>query len=294
MQDLAERDRRLARLTAWGFALVAAASAALAAFMVGRLIMTAGYKEEKKLPVVVAERDIAASETLTRELLKVAHWPESLIPPGAASEIDGLFKDGKPRTAATGILKGEPIFPTRLASAEQGTAMAALVRPGFRAVPVKVDNAVARAKLLFPGAQVDVVGTVRQPKTFQSITRLVVEDVKVLSVESRTDVETKSEDGAKSGELGGGSRERLDAVVTIEVTPEQAEVVLLGQREGKLDLLLRNGADRQRATTPGVTAQIFAAAPKKPLPGPRRGAIEAPPQVKTPPVGPNVETYVAQ
>jgi Flp pilus assembly protein CpaB len=139
--------------------------------------------------------------------------------------------------------------------------MAALVAPGMRAVAVKVDNAIARAGLLYPGARVDVLGTVRDPTSHETSSRLVVNNVRVLSVESQTDVETytRRTQDPNAPQSSTQAQSAHDAVVTIEVSPEQSELVVLAEREGKVDLALRNASDVVPAETTGVTGAAFTA-----------------------------------
>jgi pilus assembly protein CpaB len=262
--DATERNRRLAKGGAVGFAVIAVVCAGFAAYMTGRIMHARGLEQERKVPVVVAIAQIASAEPLHRELLKVAQWPESNVPPGAVSDLDSLFAGGKTPVAATGIQAGEPVVRARLADPSRGTAMAALVQPGYRGVAVKIDNAVARAGLLYPGAHVDLVSTIRNSQAFVVSTRVAVENLRVLSVEAHTDVESyrprsSAEGGGGSG--GQNNSERADAVVTVEVTPEQAELVILAAREGKVDLALRNGADVATVSTLGVTPAQLAATP---------------------------------
>lgn len=251
---MSEQQMKSARFGVVGFGLVAFSCALLAGWVVVQLINASRMKEEAQVEVVVAVRNIPGGEPLLKDAVKVVSMPQSLAPKAAVRSLDELFKDGKKRIAASGILEGEAIFEARLADPERGTAMASMVRPGYRAVPVKVDNAVARSGLLYPGAFVDVVGTIRDPKTFVSTTRLVVENVKVLSVEASLDVETYRSPNAQKKE-GEGQQQQVaqpDAVATIEVTPPQSEVVLLAQREGRLDLALRNAADKESVATNGA------------------------------------------
>jgi pilus assembly protein CpaB len=253
---MASNSKQTAKFGAMGFAVLAFACAALFAFVLAKMIQARGLEQEKKVPVVVTTAAISAGESITRESLRIAIFPESNAPAGAVREIEPLFKDGKAPIAATGITAGEPLIASRLASAAFGTAMAARVKPGYRAVAVKVDNSVARAGLLYPGAHVDIVGTIRNSKNYISSSRIAIENVQVLSVESRIDVETQKPKEDSGGGVGGGG-EKSDTVVTIEVTPEQAEKVVLAAREGKLDLALRNATDEQNVPTPGVSPSGF-------------------------------------
>ena len=61
-----------------------------------------------------------------------------------------------------------------------------------------------------------------------------------------------SEEGAAQGTLSG-------TVVTLEVTPEDAEVVSLASREGMVDLALRSGSDAKPVETRGATPVMFSA-----------------------------------
>lgn len=268
---------RAARFGALGFAAVAFGCAAFAAFLVGKLLQHKGYTGERTRPVVVAKRAIAAAEPLTKDVLEVMNWPEASVQPGSVGDIAKLFESGKTLIPTTGIQKGEPIVPSRLASAAAGTGLAALVEPGFRAVAVRVDAAVGRAKLVYPGAHVDVLSTIRS-RGFDTSTRIVVENVRVLAVEADTDVvnrkRSKDDKENNSGD---------ETVVTLEVTPQDAEVLGLTSREGKLDLALRNAADRTPVATRGVTPAALAASstreekPKDVAPPPARlAAAEEP------------------
>jgi pilus assembly protein CpaB len=280
-----------------GFGILALSCAAFAAFLVKQMIQARGLEREKTLPVVVTTRAISAGEPLSRDALRVAIYLESNVPAGAVREIEPLFKDGKPRIAATGITAGEPLIASRLADAALGTAMAARVQSGYRGVPVKVDNAVARAGLLYPGARVDVVGTMRN-KSYIPSSRVAIQNVRVLSVEARIDVETAKPKDEGGGGMGGNA-EKSDTVVTIEVTPEQAELVILAAREGKVDLMLRNATDGDDITTPGATpnrllaAGSSAAAPAENEEQPRRRAAGRA-AAKAAPAAQKIETFHAR
>lgn len=250
---------RAAKLGALGFAAVALGCAAFAAFTVARMIQEHGYTNEPMKAVVVAKRELKAAEPLTPDALEVAMRPASSIPEGAVATVEELFPAGRPAPVpTTGILKGEPIVPARLASQKQGTGLAALLRPGYRAVAVKVDDSVGRAGLVYPGARVDVLATIRDPEGRGPSTRIAVEDARVLAVESETDVATRKPRKEENGLSSTGNM--IDGtVVTIEVSPSDAEVVSLAMREGRVDLALRNGADDEPANTRGATPTMFSA-----------------------------------
>ncbi len=234
-----------------GYAVLAVLCAGFAAFLLATVLKAKGYKQEKRAEVLVAVRSIPAGSALAKQDVKVVQVAEKLVPLDAVTNVDALFpKDEDPPLAATGIIQGEFILKGRLADPRKGTAMAGLVREGYRGFPVTVDKAIARSRLVFPGAKVDVVGTFRESQL--SISRLLVENVRVLSLESQVDVET-SRAADTTDQENSAERRINDTVVTIEVTPAEAELVALASREGKVDLVLRNPNDETPTLTAGIT-----------------------------------------
>src|SRR5688572_4484339 len=120
MTSAQERAKRPGR-AAFGFALIALVCAGFAAFLMSRLLEARGFKQERRLPVVVAKRPIPAAERLSEDALRVVEYPESSIPMGTFGAVQELFKDGKMPVAGTGILAGEPIVRGRLADPNHGT-----------------------------------------------------------------------------------------------------------------------------------------------------------------------------
>lgn len=271
---------RAAQFGALGFAAVALGCAGFAAYLVGKLLHDGGYSGEKVRPVVVAKRALPAAEPLAPDALEVVQWPESAVPEGAVGDVAALFPAGQPAPVpTTGILAGEPIVPSRLAAPGQGTGLAALLRPGYRAVAVKVDDAVGRAGLVYPGAHVDILATIRDPEGRGPSTRIAVENARVLAVELETDVATRRP--RKQDEGGGMSSGQVvdGTVVTLEVAPADAEIVSLARREGQVDLALRNGSDDEPGGTRGATPVAFSAFAPAPVAADGAMAQAAPPPI---------------
>jgi pilus assembly protein CpaB len=241
------------------FLAVGLLCAAFAAFLIKNMISARGYTGDRVRPVVVAKHALPAAVAITPDDVDVMNWPEKHVPDGVVADPTQLFAPGKPLIPTTAILEGEPIVPSRLASQQQGTGLAALVRDGYRAVAVKVDDSVGRSGLVYPGATVDVLATIRDQDHGPS-TRIAVSGAKVLAVEDQTDVATrrpkKTADDAQS-DISKGSF--YGTVVTLEVTPDDAEIVSLASREGKVDLALRNGTDKKPAETKGAIPLYFSA-----------------------------------
>jgi pilus assembly protein CpaB len=221
------------------YAGIALVCAGFAAFLFANVLQAKGFKQEKTAPVVIATRNVSSGIPLTKQDVKTVQMAAALVPP--------------PSTPSTGILAGEFILRGRLADSKNGTALAAKVRPGFRAFAVTADGALTRSRLVFPGAIVDLVATFRDMRSAYS--KVLVENVRVLSLESDVDVETNRQYDQSDAD---SARRATDTVVTIELTPEQAEVVALTSREGKVDLVLRGPTDIASVETAGAsTATLF-------------------------------------
>lgn len=253
---------RATQLGAIGFAAVALLCAGFAAYLVKSMISARGYTGDRVRPVVVAKRSLPAAQAITPDDVDIMDWPEKHVPPGVLSDPKELFGAGKPLIPTTGILEGEPIVPSRLANETQGTGLAALVREGYRAVAVQTDDAVGRSRLVYPGAHVDIIATVNI-KDRGWISRVAVQDARVLAVESETDVATRRARRNDDGTDATANRNSVQGtVVTVEVTPSQAEAVTLARRVGHVDFGLRNGTDVQTVETDGIMLVQFSPFPE--------------------------------
>jgi pilus assembly protein CpaB len=113
--------------------------------------------------------------------------------------------------------------------------LAAVLSPGMRAVTVGVDAITGTAGLIWPGDRVDLLLTQRLsqpnvPPTRNVAAETVLSDVRVIAIDQRL-VQGASADRKSPG---------LARTVTLEVTPEQAERVAVGERLGSLSLVVRS------------------------------------------------------
>lgn len=235
---------KASRLGALGFTLVALILSIVTAVLLSQMIGGSKYATEPLKPVVVAKVDIPASKRLNDDLLTVVEWPQSSIPDGAFTALDELL-GVKARVAVGKMYKGEPILKQRLSEAGQGTGMASLVPANYRGFPVPVDSWIADARLVYPGAKVDVMTTITNKIDRRTYTKLVLQHVPVLAVDGKVDIDALGDGSEKKRRVG-------KSVVTLLVTPEQGESLALASREGKVDLLLRNSRDEGVVETLGV------------------------------------------
>jgi pilus assembly protein CpaB len=125
----------------------------------------------------------------------------------------------------------------------------------MRALSVRVNEVIGVAGFVVPGTRVDVLATVRLEGQEGGMSKVVVSNVQVLTAGTRYDLER-----ARTGEP------MPSTVVTLMVTPEEAERIALAGNEGSLVLTLRNPLDTKPTETEGIrSAQLMGPAPKPPV-----------------------------
>ena len=219
----------------------------------------------KMAPVVVAARAVPAGRRLTASDLRLVHWPAGSLPRGHFSRLRAV----QGRVVRAPLYRGEVVLASKLAPKGLAGGLSAVVPAGFRAMTVKVDEVIGVAGFVQPGDRVDVLVTLeRGPYRDDPVTRTVLEDVKVLTVGGRL------EERAKAGRV----RRHKAGVVTLQLTPQQAETLALAATTGKLLLALRNRADDRRPATAGV--RLTALAPPRVVTVAAGATAEPVPQVE--------------
>ncbi len=203
--------------------------------------------EVNSIPAVVASQDLPVGTLVTIDHVKVVAWPASSPVPNGFATIEEVLDRG----LIAGIVMNEPLTEFKLASREAGGGLPPSIPLGMRALSVRVNEVIGVAGFVVPGTRVDVLATVSQASG-GSISKVVVSNVQVLTAGTRYDLEQ-----ARTGES------MPSTVVTLMVTPEEAERIALAGNEGSLVLTLRNPLDTKPTETEGIrTASLMGPAPK--------------------------------
>ena len=253
--------------------------AGLAGWLLNRL-MSARYPEEALGELVVAARDLQAGHPLTAEDLRIGRWPQSSVPRGAFSSIEALLEQRS--VPLTSMVAGEALVAGRVSTPHSGVGIAARLKPGQRALALRVDESLTEAKMIYPGARVDLLATFSSSGSSQRArTKTLLQNLTVLAVGGKIDpIAVLRRDKAKEG--AGASSGKGDDVVTLAVSAEQAELMTLARREGKIDVVLRSPLDEQRVRTPGATPNQFLGPAAKPRSRPAPAALAPPPSPQPP------------
>jgi pilus assembly protein CpaB len=244
--------------------LLAGLAGLVAVFLTQRYIASRTAKVgEPPGQVVVAELDISPGTALTGRLLRVAAWPRNIIP--AKSVANPKQLEG--RVVHIPVAKGEPILLTKLAPEGTAAGLGGLLAPDMLAVTVKTDAVSGVAGFVNPGDRVDVLVEMPSPgKGKEHFSRIILQNLKVLS---RGQVWDRTAD----------KKPKVMPTVTLEVTPEQAEMLNLATFQGKIRLALRNQLNQTYFRTQGVVSSQLAY--KRPAPKVAAGPM-AVPQVSGP------------
>jgi pilus assembly protein CpaB len=202
------------------------------------------YKAVERIPerqvevasvfTVVASRQIPIGTLLTADDVKLVAWPARAPVAGAASDVKAVINRG----LIASVAENEPITESKLAPVGVGGGLPPSIPAGMRAISIKVNEVVGVAGFVTPGTRVDLVVTVSRQQ--DSMSRVVVSNVQVLSAGTKIEQDKKSSEPIPS------------SVVTLMVTPEDAERVALASNEGKITLTLRNPLDTLPTDTHGI------------------------------------------
>lgn len=241
--------------------LVAIVMAGAAAWLAKRYITQQADRTPAKVattPVVVAAGDIPFAAKIEARQLKVVEWPSQAVPAGAVPEI----KQVEGKVAQRSFSRDEPVTRERLRDHLGGSTLSAMIKPGMRAISLRVDDVAGVAGFILPGNKVDILGTQGDKASYT-----VLSGVDVLAIDQEASPEK--------------NQPALVRALTLEVSPQQAELLDQAGHRGPLRFTLRNPYEEQSATPARpVTAPVKPQRPPVPLPASRvqsgRG-VPAPP-----------------
>ena len=174
---------------------------------------------------LIGERDL---EVLELEASEVGS--EQILADGDSSARE--FRGYAVRRA---LAAGEPISRSALVGPGQKGFLAAVLRPGTRAVTVRVGQATSQAGLIDPGDRVDVIFSAElriDEQESRVFARTIVQGARVVAVDQR---------------FNGEEAERSELVTaTLEVSPPDGDRLVLAEHEGRISLAVRSLATMQR------------------------------------------------
>jgi len=179
--------------------------------------------------VLVAAKDLTVGSKITNDDLKFVRIPQGSVPANAMRQKTDALERG----VVLPISAGEFILPSKLAADKAGAGLPALIPTGMRAMSVRVNEVVSVAGFVLPGTRVDVLLTGNPTGSSDQQTTTVLENVAVLAT------------GQKLERNSAGDPEN-SAVITLLVSPDDAQRLTLASTQGKIQLSLRNPLDTKQ------------------------------------------------
>jgi pilus assembly protein CpaB len=201
--------------------------------------------EVKSYYVAVASRALPVGAMLTPGDIKLVAWPASSPVAGAYSKVEDVANRG----LMVPVAENEPLTTSKLASLEAGAGLPPTITAGMRAISVRVNEVIGVAGFVVPGTRVDVMVTIADHEA--SLSRVVVTNVQVLTAGTKYDQEQAK-----------GGKPVPTSVVTLLVTPDDAERIALASSQGSIMLTLRNPLDHEPTVTNGTRMASLMGAPE--------------------------------
>lgn len=188
-----------------------------------------GLKADVTIPVVVAKENLAFGDPVTADKLAVVNFPKSVVPEGAfstASEVLG----NTPAVALRQMKANEVVLPYKLSPHGARGGLPAKIPEDMRAVTIGVNEVRGVAGFVRPSDYVDILHTTKEGRADKKMaTRVILQNVKVLGVD-----QTSKEDTSEPIVVN---------AVTLLVSQVDGQRLILAQKLGDLNLLLRNEFD---------------------------------------------------
>ena len=253
------RQRRIVLILTMAVIAAAVAGFSTLRFLSTTPVTAVATPSARKATVVLAARDLPVGHPVAAEDVRTVEWPAELVPAGYYSQPSDVVGRG----LISAVRTNEPVLASKLAEPGSRAGLPILIPEGMRAMSIPVDQVVGVAGFVIPQTRVDVLLTIQPPGQTETVTQIILQNLTVLTA--------------------GQVVQRNDAgdpmtvnVVTLMLTPDQAERLSLATSQGRIQLALRNMLDIEDATTTGARVSGL-------LPGqaPRRATGTARPAAPT-------------
>ncbi len=176
---------------------------------------------------VAASRDLDPGEVLSSTDLQVVPWPKSMPLSGAFEKPADLVG----RAVLSPLGKGAPFLPRDVSEAGSGAGLAARIPDGMRAIALRSDEVVGVGGFLNPGSHVDVLVTYHSQGLAEANTATALQNAVVLAAGQRVQPDPSGKPSSVT-------------VVTLLLSPEDAQRAVLASTQGTVHFVLRNGSDK--------------------------------------------------
>jgi len=217
--------------------------------------------EKPTTMVLVARGDLKVGQFVRPENLRWTAWPDDGLSQNYVVQAQHKEEEFFGSVVRSAIGDGEPVTLSRVIRPDDGGFLAAVLKPGYRAVTVSLSPTSGVSGLIFPGDHVDLIATLTlqfpesKDKTDHHASETVLPNLKVLALDQRLDPQGTTSKEAKDAQVA--------KTATLEVTPKQAEIIAVVGEIARLSLSLRalptDGSvdDQEMASNNGTPTYTF-------------------------------------
>lgn len=229
--------------------LAVAAIAAGAVALLARSLLGGGTPPTAAAPapqmvmssVLVASTQLTPGAPLTPGMVRWEQWPKTAVDPSfitrdAAPDIAKIVHGAVVRAP---MMAGEPLTTTKVVHADAAGFLAAQLMPGMRAISIPITVDTGAGGFILPNDRVDILCTQQAGESHRYRTATILQDIRVLAVDQTYD----SKD----------SKTVVGRTATVELSPDQVELVERARASGNLSLALRALGDSNAATASAST-----------------------------------------
>jgi pilus assembly protein CpaB len=229
---------------------------ALCTYLLSRTLVPRVGAHTNELRYVAPTGSLAAGQILKLENLEMVSWPANAPVPGAATRPEDLVG----RALLYPMDKGQPITDKFVSSVGAGFGLAGRIPDGMRAVSLRSDEVMGVGGFLLPGSHLDVLVTYRSEHATEPVTLTVLQDAVLLAAGHQVQPDPEGKPATAT-------------VVTLLLTPNDAERAVLASTQGTIHFVLRSGSDTSRAKAAPVMLSQLSGIPAQ---GPATTVVKVP------------------
>src|SRR5262245_10898848 len=181
------------------------------------------------MQVLVARNTLRVGQIIKPDDLRWQAWPsQGSLPPSYIVEGKRAIADFAGAVVRSQFHVGEPIVESDIVMPGSRGFLAAVLKPGMRAVSIPASATSTVSGFIYAGDRVDVLLThiLNSPNGQHSATETILRNARVIAMDQRLD-------------FAPGDRPEIAKTATLELTAKQTEIVTLAVKMGELSLALR-------------------------------------------------------
>lgn len=211
--------------------------------------LRASVTRQQLAQIVAATKDVPGGVALAAGDVKLVEWPANVPLPGSFTKTEDVV--GRPLIHPLGA--GSPVISRDLGIPGSGIGLSVRIPEGMRATSVRSNEVVGVAGFLYPGSHVDVLGTFTVTGSSDPITATLLQNVEVLTAGTQIEPDPA------------GKPQSVN-VVTLLLSPEDSQKLLMASTRSTIQFVLRNGADNGKEPVKPTRLDELVAGSKPPAP----------------------------